>query len=121
MSTRPFNIAVACNPDTCTIKLSGEIDFSASSQLCSQLQTVTRLYNRNVLLDMGAVTHIDSEGLKMLLGIAQQVKLNSGTTRIVNCSNIVRRILTLLGLDQILGLPEIEPIEQASPGPSPGS
>lgn len=112
MSNPPFQMIIGRARDDCTVYLSGEIDLAASLELAPELDEVTECCGSELLLDLGAVTLIDSEGIKALIRVANRMQRKSGRARIVRCSKFALRVLQLTGVDTLLDI-EHEPMSIA--------
>ena len=91
MEYKPSPLHVETDPDG-TILLSGELDMATVKQLENAVAEVMRL-GRRVVIDMAALTYIDSSGLGLLVRTYQR----SGE-RVVICnpSRQVGRVLELM-------------------------
>lgn len=104
VSARAYDITIARAHDRCTVSLSGEIDFAATLELSQQLDEAARQCNGRLVFDLDEVTHIDSEGIKALIRAVNQVKRNDGSAEVVRCSRIARRVIEIVGIEEMMGL-----------------
>ena len=90
------------------IALSGELDVSGVPTLEEALlrQEAT---GRDIALDLGALTYIDSAGMTVLFQSAQRARRAGRTLTVVAVGQRVAGLLELTGLDAVLGLDLIEP------------
>jgi anti-anti-sigma factor len=96
-----YRIDIVPGDGAVTLKLAGEIDF-ASRQSLNDAITAVLAYGHRVLLDLRAVTFLDSTGIG---GIARA--MHSGVElSVVGLSPIVRRTLEVSGLAQYLQIGE---------------
>lgn len=86
------------------VSLSGEVDYAASIELTPALDDIADRCESDLLLDLGDVTLIDSEGLKLLLKTFSRMESKRGKARIVRCSGIADRVIRMIGLDQVLDI-----------------
>ncbi len=83
--------------------VAGELDASTAPRLraaFSELPTRTD----PVRLDLGAVTFIDSSGLRELIALSERVGAGGGTVVVSAESAAVRRLLEITGLESAFGL-----------------
>jgi anti-sigma B factor antagonist len=95
MSSRPtFRIAVDSVEDTRVIRAVGEIDLSTAPRLRAALEAA-RAHGTTTLLDMSAVSFIDSNGLRVLLEAARAAERSEWGWFIVRPSATVRRLVAI--------------------------
>ena len=66
LDTAAFGVKVAHEPGNWLVSLSGEVDYAASLELNTTLGDIADRCDKDLLLDLSAVTMIDSEGIKTL-------------------------------------------------------
>jgi anti-anti-sigma factor len=102
------------------VALPAEIDMANAVQLGRQLGSVLAPAVTTVIADMTATTFCDSSGIKMLLRARKQAAANRTQLRLAVPSAAVRRILTLVSMDQLV--PIYPTVSQAlAAEPAPGS
>lgn len=57
-----------------------------------------------VVLDLGAVTRLDSAGVQLILGLEQEVRRRSGSLRLTAVSSECERVFGMLSLEKMLGV-----------------
>ena len=77
----------------------GALVDSDRTQLADLLKKHIERGNIKIILDMNAVPFIESEGLEMLLDVAEDTIAAGGGLRIVNPSDIVKDILSATRLN----------------------
>lgn len=82
------------------VALSGEIDLSNSPELRAQLLDILA-QKKNVLIDLGAVSYIDSSGIASLVEGYQEARDAGLQFGLVNVSEVARNVLQLAHLDQV--------------------
>jgi anti-anti-sigma factor len=96
----PFGCAVVQGPDRCEIRFEGEIDLAARPALDDALQTVLGVGGvGEVALDLQAVTFADSSAVAWLLTADRRIRTRGGQMTIVACSDTVRGLLRITGLN----------------------
>lgn len=87
-----------------TIHLSGDVDYAASLELVPQLVEIVDRCDKDLLIDLGGVTLIDSEGIKALIATCARMRDKHGNARVVKCSPTAERVLRLVGVSEMLGI-----------------
>ena len=91
-----FRVTVGPLEETCLIRASGELDRSTADRLSSALEAA-RANGVTALLDLSAVSFIDSAGLRVLLRSARAVDAHNWAWFIVRASSAVWRLVELSG------------------------
>jgi anti-sigma B factor antagonist len=86
------------------LKPSGEIDIQTSPLLADKLRSVLDQGFSSVVVDLGAVTFLDSTGLSVLVTGLKQCRAAGGDFRLTDPQPNVRRVLEITGLTDIFGL-----------------
>lgn len=102
LDTAAFGVKVAHEPGNWLVSLSGEVDYAASLELNTTLGDIADRCDKDLLLDLSAVTMIDSEGIKTLLMVLSRMREKSAHARVVKCSRIADRVIRLIGLDRVM-------------------
>jgi anti-sigma B factor antagonist len=84
-----------------TIRFGGEIDVASSRALRGQALDAAANASGPVAIDLCDVTFLDSTGLGLLIDIRMAVR---GELATVSNSRAVRNVITLTGLQGVLGL-----------------
>ena len=112
-SYRPFEVTVQRDHELATIMVSGELDLATVSQLSAAVAEHSDA--SLVVLDLTAVTFIDSTGVRVLIQ-ADRACARSGSRLVVQAGDgPVRRILGLCKLDGRLALVTEHPSSAAQP------
>lgn len=86
------------------IEASGEVDLATVPALREAISEQVAAGRTNLLLDLRAVTFLDSTGLGVLVGAAKKARGAGGSLRLV-CDNArVLRLLRITGLDKALAV-----------------
>jgi anti-sigma B factor antagonist len=101
----------ATQPKTGILTLEGEIDLHRSPQVKESLQPLIEGKVPRVLIDLSAVTYIDSSGLAVLIEALQSVLGYDGKFGIFGLQKSVKSIFDIARLDQVF---EIFPDEAAA-------
>lgn len=100
-----FGCKVVQRLDRYEIRLEGEIDLAVRAELDDALQTVLGADGvGDVALDLQAVTFADSSAVAWLLSADRRIRSRGGRMTIMACSDPVRGLLRLTGLDGRLAL-----------------
>lgn len=88
---------------TLVVKLEGEIDQSCAAEIRTDIDREILLKNaKNLILDFGGVTFMDSSGIGVIIGRYKQIKARGGKTMIIRAQPQVDKILELSGLKKIM-------------------
>ncbi len=90
----PGNPAVA--------EITGEIDISSAAWLRETLLLAIRWHGPVICLDLGGVSFLDCSGVSALVAAARSAWLEGGQIRVIRMSAPARRVITLLGLQDVL-------------------
>lgn len=89
--------------NTLIVKLKGEIDQSCSAALRLDIdRKIRENHIKNLVLDFGEVSFMDSSGIGVILGRYKQIKALGGRTIIVRPQPQVDKILELSGIKKIM-------------------
>lgn len=88
---------------TVVVAAEGEID-TANNQRLEQVLASLAHGDADVVVDLSAVTFMDSSGLRALLTGQRAVLAAGRSFRIGDASDAVRRVLEITGLSDVLGL-----------------
>jgi anti-sigma B factor antagonist len=89
--------------DTTIVALSGDVDLDSSPQVRSVLLESVRA-KHGVLVEMSAVSYIDSSGVASLVEAYQSARRGSTTFALVAVSDAAMRVLELARLDQVFSI-----------------
>lgn len=96
-----LDIAQFSGPGYRGCRLTGEVDFTSTGPVQSTLAAMILPGGGTVLVDLTAVTFIDSTGLGALVQ-ANRIARERDTRLLLVTSPAVRRLLAVTGLDQVL-------------------
>jgi len=82
------------------ISVDGRFDFSSHQDFRSAYENAGKGYQR-YQVDMAATTYLDSSALGMLLLLRDYAGGDTAQVSITNCSNDVRKILTISNFEQL--------------------
>jgi stage II sporulation protein AA (anti-sigma F factor antagonist) len=83
------------------VALAGEIDYNTSGQVRQALD-VTGTARPRIVIDMCEVTFMDSSGINILISAHQDTTASGGWLRLAAPTDAVRRVLQLVGVDQVI-------------------
>jgi anti-sigma B factor antagonist len=83
------------------VAISGELDLASSGDLRRHVDQALRDNQTAIVIDLSAVTHMDSTGLAALIAAHQQASARRGRLALVLASRHVRRTLEVRGLDRL--------------------
>jgi anti-anti-sigma factor len=82
------------------VTVGGEIDLGTAGQLRDHLTECIRDQVRDIVLDLSAVTFMDSTGLQVLIATQRRLEPLGGKLRLVGLRSGVAKVLKVTGLDQ---------------------
>ena len=83
-------------------EISGEIDIASAPRLRETLLMAIRRHGPAICVDLQGVTFLDCSGIHVLLATARRAWLEGGWLRVVRPSAQAWRVVTLLGLQDVL-------------------
>jgi anti-anti-sigma factor len=95
MSESILELSVERHDGTTVVTAAGEIDLASAPELRECLASVS---NRKVVVDLRAVTFLDSSGISVLVAARNQQLAAEGDFTIRKAQGIVRTALTIVGL-----------------------
>jgi anti-sigma B factor antagonist len=85
------------------VEAQGEIDLATTSQLATALYDAAMI-SPHVIVDLSAVTYMDSSGFGTLLGATKKLRPGGGTLYLVGCSSNIERMLVITRLNTIFSI-----------------
>ncbi len=101
-ATRRLNIHRAEYPDTIELQLVGEVDIETAALIDEHLAQLDGAEPSHLLIDLGAVTFMDSTGLASILRAHRSAENNGHTLAFRPGSPQVQRLFKLTGIDERL-------------------
>lgn len=96
--------SVECGGDVVVLAAGGEIDYEASPHLSERIADQINEGARNVVLDLSAVTFIDSTAIGVLVGAAMRMREHAEGTLTVVCAEENRRVLRIFEIAGVEGV-----------------
>jgi anti-sigma B factor antagonist len=91
------------------IPLEGEIDLHISPRITTTLNAALNAKPRNLVIDMGNVSYIDSSGLAVLIEAMQKVEKYGGKFALAGLQENVKPIFEIARLDQVFRIyPDVD-------------
>lgn len=104
-----MEINVEHKNDTVIIKPLGEIDLHNSPQLRKTLQEITEKDTVNLLINLEAVSYMDSSGLATLVEVFQRISGLGKKLALFSLQDTVKNIFSITRLDEIFPIyPSLE-------------
>jgi anti-sigma B factor antagonist len=85
----------------CAISLVGEVDVYTSPRLKEEIIDIVDAGCVNLIIDLEAVSFIDSSGLGVLVSGLRRMKEHGGTLRLVCTKDSILKIFRITGLDKV--------------------
>jgi anti-anti-sigma factor len=96
-------LRIAVHPGVPAVaEISGELDIASASWLRETLLLVIRRHGPALHVDLHGVTFLDCSGINALLATARRARLEGGRMRVIRPSAQARRVIGLLGLQDVL-------------------
>lgn len=97
-----FSCTVVQTPEHARIRVEGEVDIATIDAIDRELRRCHDEGIAHVVLDLGAVTFLDSVGVRLLLRWAKVAELHSWDLRFALESPPVQAVLRLAGVKELL-------------------
>jgi anti-anti-sigma factor len=87
------------------IRIRGEVDISNAEAISTAIEAATSRTNRELVVDLGETTYLDSAGVALLFRLAERLRARRQQIRLVVPPDApVRSVLELTGLTRIASL-----------------
>ena len=90
--------------DNLMIKLSGEMDAQGCSEIRPNLEEIMLLKQLHVVLDVSAVSFIDSSGIGAIVFLFKRLKEQKRTMEIIGVQGQPKELMLLLRMDSAISL-----------------
>lgn len=103
-----FEITIGTNDNGSEdmIEISGEVDIFTAPDFKNSLYDIIGEGKRDVVLECGQLSYIDSTGLGILLGALKRVRQNERNVYVRNLKDNIRKLFKITGLDKVFVLEE---------------
>ncbi len=89
------------------LEITEEIDHHTTEKMRRKMDyEITRFMPRKVIFDFSKVSFMDSAGIGLLIGRYKLAKMLGGSTKIINASLPVKKILEMSGVVRIIPVEE---------------
>ncbi len=98
-------MAVVCtgHDRNMTVTISGEVDHHGARQIMAELdRQMAAVLPRNITVDLGGVSFMDSSGIAVLLRAYQSAGRQGGGVTVVNVPDQAGRVLRAAGLQRLI-------------------
>ena len=97
-----FDVTTTERPDGVLVALSGELDLASATRLEDELRSVEASQPGVIVLDLQALSFMDSSGLRSLLAADSRARERGSRLVIVRGDERVQRVLRITRLDERL-------------------
>jgi anti-anti-sigma factor len=97
-----LSITVAAEGHDVILRVTGEIDLATVGTLAMCLEHTAADSSGELIVDVGAVTFIDSTGISALMRTHEALQQAGRRLRVRNPGPVVHRVLLVAGIDQLL-------------------
>lgn len=94
-----IELQVDRNGSSATVQVTGEIDLTSAPRLDDEVTGLIEDSVTHLTIGLGAVSFMDSTGLRVLLKASKLLESTGGTLVLAQPSDPVRRLLEVSGLD----------------------
>jgi anti-sigma B factor antagonist len=101
-STAPLQIAVSRAAEPRIVVLEGELDLSSAPSLQAEFAAALEDLESDLVLDIGALSFIDSSGLAMFVTLDKSLQSRGANLIISNPTPSVRRLFQITSLEDVL-------------------
>lgn len=89
------------------IQITEEIDHHTTEKLRRKIDyEITRFMPRKVVFDFSKVSFMDSAGIGLIIGRYKLAKMLGGSTKIINSSKSIKKVLEMSGVVRIIPVEE---------------
>ena len=86
-----------------TIRIDGELDHHSAGKVLDDIEVlIGGKFPRELIVDMSAVSFMDSSGIAIVLGAYKRMLQVDGAVRLVNIPKQATKVLKAAGIDKIL-------------------
>ena len=107
-----MSVTVSVNGAVTTARLAGEIDTYTVPDVRAAFEEIAVAPGAAVVVDLRAVTFLDSSGLGAIIGLYHRVVAADARLQLV-CGEITLRLVRLMHLDQVLDVVEAPDVDVA--------
>jgi anti-anti-sigma factor len=95
-----FHVSVDSDADSHKVTLSGELDIATADQLTEALEGVQPVSGTGLVIDLTAVSFMDSTGLRVLIAANRNAAAGGYSLVIVTGESPAKRVLELTRMDE---------------------
>ena len=107
----PLSVDTEELPEGIVVHVSGEVDLGNADRLKGAIQPAVSNC-RNVILDVGHLTYIDSSGLYVLLEANKELRRNKCQLVVVGADPMIAKVMLIFGFDRVM--PLVSSLEEAT-------
>lgn len=86
------------------LDVAGEIDVYTAPQFKDAVNSIIDDGQKHLIIDMGAITYMDSSGFGALLSATRRLRPQGGTINLVKCNTSIDRILRITRLNTVFAV-----------------
>lgn len=86
------------------VKLKGEIDAYTAPKVRNVLLPPAEKHGIKIIIDLSAVTYMDSTGLGVFVGLFKKLRENDGHLSLEGMSERLHRLFDITGLAEVMGI-----------------
>jgi anti-sigma B factor antagonist len=104
--TDAWQVSIDPQPDRVTVRVTGDLDLETAPSLLTQVEPYLAGSGGALVVDLGALSFIDSTGLSALIRINQRMSAAGRVFEIIAPRPSVAKAFQITGLNQVLPLRE---------------
>jgi anti-anti-sigma factor len=108
-----FSVTMRRDMHDNVMTVAGELDVASAPKLADALRRLEHSQHKDLSLDCAGIRFCDCAGLSVLITAARRRRAAGGWLRLVNPSAALRRISGLAGVGPILGINQIEIVQNS--------
>lgn len=101
---QPLTVSSTLGPNRYLIKPHGELDRCAIDTLDEQIRGAEASTTNRIIVDLSAITFIDTAGMRTLLAAAERSRADSDRLRVIPGPDRVQRAFKMTGTENLLPL-----------------
>ncbi|MGI6668494.1 MAG: STAS domain-containing protein [Acetivibrionales bacterium] len=87
--------------DFTKVSVRGEIDIYNACNFKEKLYDIVDKSKKDIIVDLGNLSYIDSTGLGIFVGALKKAKLSGKNIRVENTKDNIKKLFTITGLDKL--------------------
>jgi len=112
-----FDLDVEPERDAVRVRPSGEVDLATAGRIGTQVEELVSVGFTRIVVDLRAVTFLDSTGIRLLLELAQSARCGGWQLAVIEGPPDVQRVFEIAGVASMLPFVEATAVRWPRGGP----